>query len=317
MIAGAVFLTGSLHVATNCDEKEVYNRSKRLRARGYDMVVYGDILFVENFITGAALIYISSAAAGKEFRGRRDIMRLAAGGAMCGLFSFVIFLPVRGAALMVMEAAFAVLVCFEAAGRKRILARTVSFVLTTYFAGGMIMALLVIWEQEGIYTAAGIYTGDMKAPMAAVFFCAVVITTRQIIKTVSKIKFRHEHILDAEIYRQGRTIKVKALLDTGNDLREPISGRPVAVAGEELWKEIRRMGFVTEERTAVIPYESIGKRGVLEAVRVDGVKAGEKRMGACFIARGERDTAFGSEKGEEFGLILPGCMADIKIGREK
>ena len=60
------------------------------------MVVYGDILFVENFITGAALIYISSAAAGKEFRGRRDIMRLAAGGAMCGLFSFVIFLPVRG-----------------------------------------------------------------------------------------------------------------------------------------------------------------------------------------------------------------------------
>ena len=52
-------------------------------------------------------------------------------------------------------------------------------------------------------------------------------------------------------------------------------------------------------------------------MRVDGVKAGEKRMGACFIAKGERDTAFGSEKGEEFGLILPGCMADIKIGREK
>ena len=70
---------------------------------------------------------------------------------------------------MAMEAAFAVLVCFEAAGRKRILARTVSFVLTTYFAGGMIMALLVIWEQEGIYTAAGIYTGDMKAPRRLCF----------------------------------------------------------------------------------------------------------------------------------------------------
>lgn len=55
---------------------------------------------------------------------------------------------------------------------------------------------------------------------------------------------------------------VEALLDTGNGLREPISGKPVAILDREIFEQIfgeeKPIGF------RMIPYHSIGKRhGVL------------------------------------------------------
>lgn len=66
-------------------------------------------------------------------------------------------------------------------------------------------------------------------------------------------------------------VSVDALIDTGNGLVEPISGKPVAVVDRAIFEEV-----FGEEKPAVfrmIPYHSIGKRkGVLQGYLLDKIK---------------------------------------------
>ncbi len=65
----------------------------------------------------------------------------------------------------------------------------------------------------------------------------------------------------ATLARAGVRMKVNALVDSGNSLVEPISGKPVCVVGKKVYETL--WGGETEG-FRVIPYHSIGKsRGVL------------------------------------------------------
>ncbi len=55
----------------------------------------------------------------------------------------------------------------------------------------------------------------------------------------------------------GRGIQVEGLVDTGNSLTEPISGRPVAVLEQSVWEQLYPGQPPSGMR--VIPYHSVGK----------------------------------------------------------
>ncbi|MCI6552962.1 MAG: sigma-E processing peptidase SpoIIGA [Lachnospiraceae bacterium] len=73
-----------------------------------------------------------------------------------------------------------------------------------------------------------------------------------------------------------REVELDALVDTGNSLREPVSGKPVSVVDEEVLERFPELKL--PEKLKVIPYHSVGKaNGMLEgyevpllSVRVEG-----------------------------------------------
>lgn len=66
------------------------------------------------------------------------------------------------------------------------------------------------------------------------------------------------------------------LIDTGNRLKEPVSGRPVHVAVREVIEAISpRIQGVT-----YIPYRSVGGEGLLPAVTLDEIKV--EQQGNCY-----------------------------------
>lgn len=82
-------------------------------------------------------------------------------------------------------------------------------------------------------------------------------------------------------------IAVRALIDSGNGLVEPISQKPVAVLDEEVWKSMRK--WMKPEKFKMIPYHSIGKeRGLLEGYEIDAMVVqgvgGEKQFEHVVIA---------------------------------
>lgn len=61
-----------------------------------------------------------------------------------------------------------------------------------------------------------------------------------------------------------KNIRMKALLDTGNHLYEPVNGAPVCIISESAAGEFQ--DFFLPEKYHAIPYRSIGKkRGILDA----------------------------------------------------
>lgn len=310
------------------------------------MIVYGELLIIENMVIGAVLLSITGRICGRSNftsnkTGRQTnrlytMFRLALASTMCGIFSLVIFLDAKPPLMLLMEAFFALAVCLVAFGKKqrdktagcsgrRMLLlipwrRALVFVLVTYFMGGITMGLLLVTRHRGIYTAVGIYTGDMKAAMLALFIWLGYMTAIQVIKTVRKRKLYTEHSYEVRIVCMGAGITAKAFLDTGNRLKEPLSGRPVAIASEDLWEKMQSCGALHEERFSLVPYETVGSKGVLEAIRTDYIDMGGRRIKGSFIARKSGHFLIGNgmkrrsmHAGTGYDLIIPAEMADIGI----
>ena len=102
--------------------------------------------------------------------------------------------------------------------------------------------------------------------------------------------------LSVVITYQGRSMHITALHDTGNTLRDPVSGGSVLIVGSEVAQ--RLFGFTPEQLQApvkalveaklpglrLIPYHSVGvASGLLLALRVENVKIGN-RSGSSVIA---------------------------------
>ncbi len=262
------------------------------------MIVYGEILFAENMIIGGVLLYITCEIHGLGIPDRVQKLRLLAGSVLCGFFSLTVFLPVRTLLTLLMEAAFALCVCLLSFGREKLWQRALTFLLVTYFMGGMTMGLLLLTHHSGMYTAVGIYTGDMKASLLALFTGIALFTAKQVIKTIANKKFYRQHIYRVKLLSGKNEVEAEAFLDTGNGLHDPVSGKSVAVAGKSLWQRMEEQGFLRQERYCAIPYEAVGGGGVLEGVRIDALYIGKRRIRGCIIAKsdgaanlGEKDAA--------------------------
>lgn len=278
------------------------------------MNVYGEILFAENAVMGGVILYITSLISEKLFdRGKKmpagdfnSNVRMVVGGIMCGAFSFVIFIPLNIIWGIVIEASFALLVCCVVLGKRALWKKALTFIIVTYFMGGIVMGLLLITQNSGIYTMSGVYTGDMKAAMLAVFTAASLLLAKKTIAVVSDRKFYSEHIFDVTLYIGDATFNTKAFLDTGNTLKEPVSSIPVAVASDILWEEIIGSEKTGSERVCVIPYETVESKGILMGIKIDNIAVNGIKTGKCAIAKGDGSFKiwFDEKADEKPGLLI-------------
>lgn len=277
------------------------------------MIVYGEILVAENVITGGVLLYIT----GEIFRCGYETwikkVRLMTGSLFCGLFSLMVFLPVKMPLTVIAETAFALLVCLVSFGMNRLWQKAAVFILTTYFMGGITMGLLLLSGNTGICTASGIYTGDMKAAVMALFTAAFFAASKQIVTVVRRTKFYGEHSFDAVIVSGGVSVRTSAFLDTANTLREPVSGSPCAIADRILWHRMESAGMVVPERFCLIPYESVGRSGIMKGIKVDCINLGTREIKNCVVAEYSERFCLNKAGRAAYELLLSRYMAEKGI----
>lgn len=76
---------------------------------------------------------------------------------------------------------------------------------------------------------------------------------------------------EVEIFFEDKKDRLRALIDTGNTLRDPVSNDPVSVIDKASAKELTE--GKEPERFRYIPYHSIGKKeGVMPAFRLDKIQ---------------------------------------------
>lgn len=67
---------------------------------------------------------------------------------------------------------------------------------------------------------------------------------------------QESHYLTVYIPCETKEVNIVALVDTGNGLIEPVSGKPVAVLEELAWEKLKPL--MKPEKTKIIPYHNIG-----------------------------------------------------------
>lgn len=291
------------------------------------MVVYAEYLFLENFITGIIILYFSGRICGRKTRK----IRMCTGGVLCGLFSFVLFVNIRPAALaLLIKFAFSVLAVAAAFPPSRGASKhqssksalytylrsglrlILTFYIVSFVMGGVTLAIIYLSGVKGAYGNGYVY---MEAPTYALVAlgvfasCAIMnIFVKCIGNIIRKQKLRCRAALEIG----EKTFGLTAYTDTGNSLRDPVSGSPVSVISKSKAEEI--LAAMPEgdmaKRFCIIPFRAAGtERGTMSGFRADRLTletesgSGERCFAPAVIAVYEGEFSPGDE-GERFDILL-------------
>ena len=275
-------------------------------------------------VIGGVILYITAEIHRRWHPDRFFISRFAAGCIMCGLFSLTVFVHSGAPVKIASEACFALLLCLTVFGVHKVAVISATFILVSYFMGGFTMGLLLLTENSGVYTGTGIYTGDMKAGILAIFTALFTVTAKRAVILVRRNRFSEEHVFDVELIIGEIRIRTSGFVDTGNQLRDPVSGKPVAVADSSVWKKLSEAGAMAGERMCLIPYETVDGSGLMYGVRSDRIRMYRRPEGSlmdetakggsgpaadvrgCIIAQGKGSFDFDRDHGGTgCSLLLP------------
>jgi len=251
------------------------------------MTVYIDQVFLLNAIVDYLLLLCAAQLSGEPLR--RGRMALAA--VLGGLYAAAVFLPGWGFLSHILcKLAAGAAMCLAAFGSSRRLLR-VSLVflgVSAAFGGGVLALALVTGRPASL---------DLKALLLSAAVCYAFLTL------LFRRGARHGggELAPAELRLGERSCRLTALVDTGNTLTDPVTGRPVMVAEGEKVKslfpagecpdggELRDPVAALEKRGSgrwrLLPYRAVGVDcALLLAVRVDSAAVGGEDYGSILVA---------------------------------
>ena len=186
-----------------------------------------------------------------------------------------------------------VYVAFNPKNVKVLLKQILIFYLVSFIFGGCTFALIYFIKPENVKMKNGVFVGvyPLKVGLIA---GAIAFVTTQIAFKINKSKLNNKNtFFNIQLYYKDQSITVKALLDSGNMLKDPISQAPVIIVERESLSKIipeKVLDYIgniiggdeTENKQDIqeylskirmVPFMSLGKEnGMLVGIRLDKIK---------------------------------------------
>ena len=158
----------------------------------------------------------------------------------------------------------------------------------------------------------GIATGVRVQHFPAIVLCAVLLWL--LCRVGFGGQFGSREYIPVELNWQGKNLRLLALRDTGNTLRDPLTGESVLVCGADVGEELFQLprstfsdpvGTVTSgilPGCRLIPYHSVGQPGgMLLAVRLENIRIGNRSV-SQLVAFAPQEIG----KGEDYRMLAGG-----------
>ena len=181
-----------------------------------------------------------------------------------------------------------VYIAFNPQNMKNMWKQLVIFYLTSFVFGGVALYLIYFIKPEDVFIKNGIFVGDYV--LKAIFLGAIIafIIIKISIKFIKTKINAKDMFCKIKIKLNGKEIETKAMIDTGNLAKEPITNTPVVIVESSLLEKVLpkeilnsidnilagKLDGVKEEyisRIRCIPFSSLGKQNEM----LLGIKADE------------------------------------------
>lgn len=258
------------------------------------MTIYIDVVLIENLIMN----YIILLATGLILKTKIKHIRLILASLVGAIYSIVAYMEIlevySSFLLKIILSVIIVYIAFNPQTVRKMWKDLLLFYLTSFVFGGVAFALIYIVKPQNILMKNGLFLGTytLKTVMlGAIIAFAIIISAFTVVK--SKISKKYM-FCEIEIKLNDKIIKTKAMIDTGNMLKEPITNTPVVVVEHTLLyecipKEIlnnleniiggdfeKVPEKIKEEyisKLKLIPFSSLGKQnGMLLGIRAEYLK---------------------------------------------
>lgn len=162
----------------------------------------------------------------------------------------------------------------------------------SFVFGGLMLAVYIFFDADILIYTNGIVYFDIDVTFLVVcsVFSYIVIT---VITKFTDKKAPQSKEYYITIQQNGKSVTCKALMDTGNNLREPFSSLPVVMAEKKLFNQFH----IPDEKLRLIPVTTVNGDSLIKAFRPDSLQIGEFVTDKVYI--GESATPI-----DEYKIIL-------------
>lgn len=285
-------------------------------------VIYLDTLFLLNGIMDYLLLLCSARLAGEELHR----LRMAVGGILGGIYAAAAVLPGLEFLLHPLcKLASAVLIVVVGLGKsRRLLRQTIIFFSLACAFGGGVLAIALLGGRGMSLGGGVIYSGmDIKTVLLSAAGCYALITLSM--SRLGRHTTAEGELVEIWMRLFDKEVNFTALVDTGNTLTDPLSGKAVVVAEAERLKnllpeELRRTAewlsapdCVLERvnqgrwrgRFRLLPYRCVGVAcGLMLAVRVDSLMIDGAEQGSVLVALSPTPVSDGGGYGALVGAAM-------------
>lgn len=252
------------------------------------MTVYVDIIFLENLLMNSIILFATAIILKAPIKIVRTIISSTIG----SIYAIIIYVSnmqiYSNLFLKVALSAVMVYVAYKPLKSKVFFKSLMIFYLTSFTFGGVTFALIYFVRPQDILFENGVLIGisPIKIIITGGIFGFIIITIS--FKNIKGKLTKKDMLCDITILQDNKSLKTKAIIDTGNLLTDPITKLPVIIVEKDKLvgifpKDIieNTMSFINgndvkqEEylcKMRIIPFKSLGREnGLLLGIKVDGV----------------------------------------------
>lgn len=258
------------------------------------MTIYIDIVLIENLIMNYIILLATALVMKLKIKHVRMVLASLLG-AIYSVVAYAEILEIYSSVILkFILSILIVYIAYNPQNVKQLCKTLLIFYLTSFAFGGAAFALIYIVKPQDIIMKNGLFLGTypLKTVMLGAVVAFVVITTAfSIVK--SKISKR-QLFCEIEIKINESLVKTKAMIDTGNMLKDPITNMPVIVVesvllynsipkeilynleniiGGDFEKVPENIRDEYVSRLKLIPFSSLGKQnGMLLGIKAEYIK---------------------------------------------
>ena len=255
--------------------------------------MYLDVIFLENIVINYIILYVTGIISKTQTKQKRLIA-----GALIGAFYSIIYYLLKlkiysSFIIKIILSIVIIYVAFSSKNFKDLLKKVLLFYLSSFVFGGAAIAIIYMVNSQNITIQNGVLVGSYTLKTILIGIVVAYFTIIFAFKIIKTKISKRDLICEIEITLNNIEIKSKALIDTGNLLKEPITNMPVIVMEHNLLydvlpKEIlnnseeilggdfskipENIKELYSSKLKVIPYSSLGKQnGMLLGIRAENL----------------------------------------------
>lgn len=261
------------------------------------MEIYIDVYILENIIIDLFLLLLSFKLLRFNFNKRNIYIAAVVG----GIYALVIFCNVKilsSIAMRILMVVFMMYISLENKNLKYVLKSTVVYFMLTFMLGGACFATVQMQNSYIIGKAFVVQSNSIKYLVLIIAIAFIFITRiADLIKERAVVK---NFLYDIYITEGQKSVLTKGFLDTGNELREPVTNLPCIILESNYFNQFD----VPEDKKFIIKYDTINEIGEVKGFKGDIMIRNEDSNSwtkiSAIICRCERKLS----KEDEFHALL-------------
>ncbi|MGG6432141.1 sigma-E processing peptidase SpoIIGA [Anoxybacillus sp. D401a] len=253
-------------------------------------LIYADVVWLLNFCFDAMLLWLAAIMLKRRVRLWR-LMLSALFGSLLVLLVFTPFAYMTSHFVTKLVISFLIVwICFGFHRFRFFIENVLAFYFATFMLGGGMVAFHFLLESEMTPYSSGWLTHSTSISwlFVIIMFPILWLLSKVQMGTIREKKLRFEHVIHVRVTCVGQTVSLKGLVDSGNQLRDPLTNTPVMIVElqsfahlfpQAVLQMIQKRTYTDDipsewvSRIRFVPYRAVGvEQQLLVAIKPDEVQ---------------------------------------------